>query len=137
MPHTCDVRRLADDFSSRRSIDKSQLMDLLSCQWIERGQHVVITWATGTGKTWLGCAFGREAVRRGFPVVYHRLPRLLEEMEIAHADGSLGLRRTKLEKARLLILDDWGVAPISARGRQDLLELIDDRVPGGAVLITS
>ncbi len=125
------------DFSAKRGIDKRQVMDLLGCQWIERGQHVVITGPTGTGKTWLGCAFGREATRKGHPVAYYRLPRLLEELEVAHADGSLPALRTKLAKARLLILDDWGVAPITDRGRQDLLEVIDDRVPGKSVLVTS
>lgn len=125
------------DFSARRGLDKRQVMDLLTCQWIPRGQHLVITGATGTGKTWLSCALGLEAVRKGYPVWYQRLPRLLEDMEVAHADGSLPALRTKLAKARLLILDDWGVAPVGDRGRQDLLEVIDDRVPGGSVLITS
>lgn len=61
----------------------------------------------------------------------------MEDMEVAYSDGSLPALRTKLGKARLLILDDWGVVPITARGRQHLLEVIDDRVPGGSVLITS
>lgn len=125
------------DYSARRGIDKRQIMDLLTCQWIEHGQHVVVTGPTGTGKTWLGCALAREAIRKGYPVLYQRMPRLLEDMEIARADGSLPALRTKLAKARVLILDDWGVAPITDRGRQDLLEVIDDRVPGGSALITS
>lgn len=125
------------DFSAKRGIDKRQVMDLLSCQWIERGQHVVITGPTGTGKTWLGCALGREAARKGLSVMYTRLPRLMEDMDVAHADGSLPALRTKLAKPRLLILDDWGVAPITDAGRQNLLEVIDDRVPGCSVLITS
>lgn len=125
------------DFSARRGIDKRQVLELTSCQWIERGQHVVITGPTGTGKTWLGCALGREAARNGYSVAYHRLPRLLEDLAIAHADGRLPALRTKLAKARLLILDDWGVAQITDRGRQDLLEIIDDRVPGASVLIAS
>ncbi|RRN78251.1 AAA family ATPase [Pseudoxanthomonas sp. SGD-10] len=125
------------DFSARRGIDKRQVMDLLTCQWIERGQHVVITGPTGTGKTWLGCALGREAARKGLSVSYQRMPRLMEDMEVAYSDGSLPALRTKLGKARLLILDDWGVAPVTARDRQHLLEVIDDRVPGGSVLITS
>lgn len=125
------------DFSTKRGIDKRQIMDLLACQWVERGQHVVITGPTGTGKTWLGCALGREAARKGLSVSYQRMPRMMEDMEVAHADGSLPALRTKLAKTRLLILDDWGVAPITSRGRQNLLEVIDDRVPGGSVLITS
>lgn len=125
------------DFSARRGIDKQQVVGLLGCQWVERGQHVVITGPTGTGKTWLGCALGREAARKGYAVAYHRLPRLLEDLAIAHADGRLPALRTKLAKARLLILDDWGVAPITDHGRQDLLEVIDDRVPCASVLVTS
>lgn len=125
------------DFASPRGLDKRQVLDLLTCQWIERSQHLLITGSTGVGKTWLTCALATEAARRGLPVIYKRLPRLLEELEIAHADGSLPGLRTQLARARLLILDDWGVTPLRERGRQDLLEVIDDRVPGGSVVITS
>lgn len=125
------------DFSSHRGLDKRMMLDLLACQWIERCQHLLITGFTGVGKTWIACAIGTEAARKGYTVTYKRLPRLLEELEIAHADGSLPELRNQLARARLLILDDWGVAPITNRGRQDLLEVIDDRVPGASVLVTS
>jgi len=125
------------DYSPKRGIDKAQIGDLLKCEWIQRGQHVVITGATGTGKTWLGCARAREATRRSLSVAYYRLSRLLEDMEIAQADGSLPKLRTRLDKVDVLFLDDWGVAPMTESGRQKLLEVIDDRVPGGSILITS
>ena len=125
------------DFNPKRGLDKRQVMDLLSCNWIQRSQHLFITGSTGSGKTWLACAFGNEAARKGLSVTYKRLPRLLEELEVANADGSLPAMRTQLARSKLLILDDWGVAPIGVRGRQDLLEVIDDRVPGSSVLITS
>lgn len=125
------------DFSSMRGIDKRQVMDLLNCQWVQRGQHLVITGPTGTGKTWLGCALGREAARKGYSVAFYRLVDLLEGARVAHADGSLPAFRTRLAKAKLLILDDWGTPSVTDRGRQDLLEIIDDRVPGGSILITT
>lgn len=125
------------DFAVHRGLDKRQVLDFLTCQWIERNQHLLITGSTGVGKTWLACALGTEAARKGYPVMYKRLPRLLEELEVAHADGSLPELRSHIARAKLLILDDWGVAPIGDRGRQDLLEVIDDRVPGSSVLITS
>jgi len=125
------------DYASHRGLDRKQISALTNCEWVERGQHLLITGPTGVGKTWLGCAFGNLAARKGHAVIYRRLPRLLEELEIAHADGSLPKLRTSFAKARLLILDDWGVAPLTNRGQQDLLEIIDDRVPGASVLITA
>jgi DNA replication protein DnaC len=69
--------------------------------------------------------------------MYKRLSRLLEELEIAYADGSLAKLRMKIAKIDLLILDDWALSPITARGRQELLEIIDDRIGSGSILITS
>ena len=108
-----------------------------TCQWIHQHQNLVLTGATGCGKTWLACAFGNAACRQGLSVAYVRTPRLFEELRIAHGDGSFGKRLTTLAKTDLLILDDWGLAPLNQSERNDLLEVLDDRVGTRSTLITS
>ncbi|WP_426353727.1 IS21-like element helper ATPase IstB [Stenotrophomonas maltophilia] len=125
----------AIDYDSGRGLDRAMAADLLTCNWIERQQNVLITGHTGTGKTWLACALAVQAARNGIPIGYRRVGRLLEEMELAHADGSLSKLRGQLAKTKLLILDDFGLPPLSGRGRADLLELLDDRVGSGATIV--
>ncbi len=125
------------DYKSSRGLDKRQVASLANCNWIDHGQHLILTGPTGVGKTWLACAFGHQAIRRGLPVIYYRCTRLLEEFEIARGDGSLPKLRTQLSKAKLLILDDWGLSTLSNRNRQDLMEIVDDRTGGGSLAITS
>lgn len=125
------------DYRLRRGLDRSLIASLANCHWIQMHQSLLITGATGCGKTWLACAFGNQAARKGLTVQYHRTPRLLESLEIAHADGSLPKLRQQLAKADLLILDDWGLSPLNLMARSDLLELIDDRMGSGSIIITS
>ena len=133
------VEACAEDIDYRvgRGIDKQQVQGLLACDCITQHQNLIITGPTGVGKTWLACALAHQAARRGMPVVYRRLPRLLEELEIAREAGNLTTLRTQLARMKLLVLDDWGVSPLGRRARQDLLEVIDDRVGSGSVAITS
>lgn len=98
---------------------------------------MIITGPTGSGKTWLACAFGNQACRHGKTVLFQRLSLLLEELQIGHADGSFRKRLNQLSKYDLLILDDFGLAALNAHGRSDLLEVVDSRVPGRSTLITS
>lgn len=124
-------------YSPARQLDKPQMAQLGTCQWIRQAQNLIITGATGCGKTWLACALGNAACRQGLSVAYFRVPRLFEELRIAHADGSFTKRLIALARTDLLILDDWALAPIGQVERNDLLEILDDRVNTRATLITS
>ena len=124
-------------YGGGRKLDKAQIAQLASCQWIRTHQNLVITGATGCGKTWLACALGNAACRQGLSVAYARAPRLFEELRIAHGDGSFGKRLSALAKTDLLILDDWALAPLNQAERNDLLEVLDDRVGTRSTVITS
>jgi len=125
------------DLRGGRGLDKSRIAALGSCDWIRNQQSLLITGPTGGGKTWLACAFGNQACRQGLSVIYLRVPRLFEELKVAHADGSFGKRLSQFAKADLLILDDLGLAPVGQSERSDLLEILDDRVNTRSTIITS
>ena len=125
------------DWRATRGLDRGLVTELTSCDWIRQGHNVLITGATGAGKTWLGCALALQAARSGFTVFYVRAPRLLDELRVAHGEGNFSKRLAQLARIDLLMLDDFAIAPISAAERNDLLELLDDRVGARATLITS
>jgi DNA replication protein DnaC len=125
------------DWRSSRGLDRSLIAALASGDWLRHGQNALITGATGVGKTWLACALAQQAARSGFSVLYVRAPRLLEELRVAHGDGSFGRRLAQLSRIDLLAIDDFAIAPIAPAERNDLLELLDDRVSARSTLITS
>ncbi|MBT7307268.1 MAG: ATP-binding protein [Gammaproteobacteria bacterium] len=125
------------NYRHRRGLEKSTMAQLASCEWVRSGHNLCITGPTGCGKTWLSCALGNQACRQGLSTLYVRLPNLLEQLRIAHGDGSWPRLMNRLLKTELLILDDWGIHKITATQRQDLMEVIEDRHGRRSTLITS
>ena len=115
------------DFRTPRGIDKSVVLRLANCDWIKSAQNIIITGPTGGGKTYLACAIANRACRMGYSAFYIRIPRLFQELAMARGDGSYPKTMKKLLKANVLIIDDLGLAPMSATERRDLLEVIEDR----------
>lgn len=125
------------DYRAVRGLDRSVMASLLSLDWAQNALNIVFTGKTGVGKTWLACALAQQAIRKRFSVVYWRLARLLEQLEIARGDGTLIKLRAQLGKAKVLILDDWGLAPMTDHGRRELLEIVEDRHGSASTIITS
>lgn len=122
-------------YGVERNLDKTTMSRLLSCDWINRSQNVLITGKSGTGKTWLGCCLGMQAVRSGISVSYRMVSRLLEEFELARMDGTAPNLRAKYNRVDLLILDDFGVSKLKPNSKHDLLELLDDRIGERATIV--
>jgi DNA replication protein DnaC len=125
------------DWRASRALDRHLITALAQGDWIRHGRNLILTGATGCGKTWLACALAQQAARQGFSVLYTRATRLLQELQVAHGDGSFTRRLAQLARLDVLVLDDLAIAPITALERQDLLELLDDRVGSRSTLITS
>jgi DNA replication protein DnaC len=125
------------DFRAPRGLDRSVILRLAGCDWIRHHQVVLITGATGTGKTYLACALAQAACRQGLSSRYLRLSRLIEEMALARADGSYPKLMNRLLKTDLVAIDDYGLAPLNQVERRDLLEVIEDRTGRRATLVTS
>lgn len=125
------------EYLATRNLQRSQISTLAKNQWIEQQHNIIIEGATGTGKTYIACALAHNAIVGGYSAYYARISKLLSEVKLVRADGSYLSFLKKMTKIRVLILEDFGVAPMDTRDAQELLEIIEDRVGSGSTIITS
>ena len=120
-----------------RNLDKNQVLRLADLSFIERAENILITGATGCGKSFIATALGYQACHMGLRVAYFSLPKLFQKLHLAQADGSYIKELARLEKQHLLILDDWGLQALSLAERLVLMQLVEDRHGRGSTIITS
>jgi DNA replication protein DnaC len=115
------------DYSAKRELDKAVIRQLSSCKWVHEHNNVLVTGATGTGKTYVACALAQQACRKGYRALYRRAARLSDELILARADGSYARLLARIARVDVLVIDDWGLTPIREPERRDLYEIMEDR----------
>ena len=125
------------DYRHPRGLERSRMASLITCDFIRHKQNLHLTGPTGTGKSWIACALGQAACRQGLSVRYERVPRLMETLRLSKGDGSFGKKLQVLAKVELLILDDFGLKPLTSAEKHDLLEVIEDRHGLRSTIVTS
>jgi len=125
------------DYSARRELDKAVIRQLATCTWVQEHHNVLITGATGVGKTFVACALAQQACRRGYKALYRRASRLFDEFHLARADGTYARLLARLARTDVLIIDDWGLTAVQTPERQDLLEILEDRHGARSTIVTS
>ena len=125
------------DYAAKRELDRAVIRQLATCRWVDEHQNIVVTGATGTGKTYMGCALAHQALRKGHRAIYRRASRLTDELTLARADGTYARVLARLARVEVLVLDDWGHAPLRDQERRDLVEVLDDRHGLRSTIMTS
>jgi DNA replication protein DnaC len=125
------------DLSARRGLKRAQVLQLAQSEWVQHHLNLLVLGATGAGKTFLACALGRAACQADYHVRYERTSRLLQSLELAHADGSYPQLLRSLARTHLLIFDDWLRDPLSRSRARDLLEILDDRYGRSATMVVT
>ena len=125
------------DYPAHRELDRAQIRQLATCRWVVEHQNVLITGATGTGKTYVACALAQQACRKGHRAIYRRAARLFSELVLARADGTYTRLLAKIARADVLVIDDFAMTPITDNERRDLFEVLDDRHGTRSTIISS
>ena len=127
----------AIDYPARRELDKAVIRQLATCRWIAEHHNVILVGATGVGKSFIACVLAHQACRKGYRAGYRRASRLFHELALARADGTYVRLLGKLARLDVLLIDDWGLAPVQDQERRDLLEILEDRYATRSTIITS
>ncbi len=125
------------DFQHPRHLDKNQLLRLANGQFVEKHENLIITGSTGVGKSFIASAIGHQGCQLGYRVLYFNTAKLFAQLKMSKADGSYLKEMNRIEKQDLLILDDFGLAPLDTTSRLMLLEIMEDRHGRRSTLITS
>ena len=124
-------------YADGRNLDKTAILRLADCRFIDRSENIFLTGATGCGKSYIASALGYQACQLGYRVGYHNLIKLLQRLQLAKVDGSYQKEMSRLERLNLLILDDWGLQPLDQHAQLALLQIMEDRHGKAATIITS
>ena len=133
--YTASVEEL--NFTSSRGLDKTQVLRLADGSFIEKKENILITGATGVGKSYLASALGHQACHLGYRTLYYNTQKLFSKLKMMKADGSYGREIAKVEKYDLLILGDFGLQQLDNTARMILLEIIEDRHSRKSTIIAS
>jgi DNA replication protein DnaC len=125
------------DYRAVRGLDRALFQKLAIGDWIDAHDNLIVCGPTGVGKSWLSCALGHKACRDNRSVLYQRVPKLFGELALARGDGRYARIVRALGGVQLLILDDWGLEPLDAQARHDLLEILEERYGRRSTVITS
>lgn len=125
------------DYHDDRKLDRSEILRLSSCSYLADNRNIIIMGASGSGKSWLACAFGIAACKQYYPVKYVRLPELLDELAIARGEGSFQKTIRQYKQVKLLILDEWLLTPLREQEARDLLEIVEARYQSASTIFCS
>lgn len=124
-------------YNDQRGLSKQMIATLADCSFIDRAQNILITGATGCGKSYLACALGHQACLLGYRTLYFNMNRLVEQLSIAKIEGTYIKWINRLAKASLIILDDFGLQPLTHQVKMALLQIFEDRYAKNATIIAS